>query len=164
MNYFKGRVWKFGDSVDTDIISPGGEREGKERGVTMSALRPEFPISVEPGDILVAGKNFGCGSHRETANQVLHDVGISAVVAESFARIFFRVSVSLGYPVFIVPGITQMIEDGQVLEIDCEKGLARNVTTEETVKIMPYPSSIQEIFEAGGLLKLLKSRYERECL
>lgn len=164
MDYFKGRVWKFGDSVDTDIISPGGEKEGRERAVTMSALRPEFPVNVRPGDILVAGRNFGCGSHRETANEVLHEVGISAIVADSFARIFFRVSVSLGYPIFVVPGINEIIEDGGELEIDCEKGLVRNTATGCTVEITPYPPSIQDIFDAGGLLPLLKNRFERECV
>lgn len=162
MDCFRGRVWKFGDSVDTDIISPGGEKEGDERITTMGALRPEFSRTVKEGDILVAGRNFGCGSHRETANQVLHDVGIRVIVAESVARIFFRVSVSLGYPIYIAPGITDIIEDGEELELDCEQGIVRNIVTGGTVKIAHYPLEIQEIFEAGGLLPLLKKRYESE--
>jgi len=164
MKYFKGRVWKFGDSVDTDIISPGGDKEGWSVHSTMSALRPEFPANVKPGDILVAGKNFGCGSHRESANEVLHDIGISVIVAESVARIFFRVSISLGYPIFIAPGISDIVEDGDELEIDYVKGIARNTKTGQSVKVASFSSSIMEIFEAGGLLPLLKTRYERESI
>ncbi len=158
MKYFKGRVWKFGDSVDTDIIAPGGGKERKDVHSTMTALRKEFPERVKPGDILVAGRNFGCGSHREAANEVLHDVGIGAIIAESVARIFFRVSISLGYPIFIAPGISDIVEDGDDLEIDSLEGIARNVKTGRYVAISAYPPSIMKIIEAGGLLPLMKKR------
>lgn len=164
MNFFKGRVWKFGDSVDTDIISPGGDKEGRPHESTMTALRPEFPTAVRPGDIVVAGRNFGCGSHRESANIVLHDLGVSAIVAESVARIFFRVSISLGFPIFVAPGIGAIVEDGEELEIDYQKGVARNTASGREVAIAVYPPSVTEIFEAGGLLPLLKHRYERESV
>ena len=162
MNYFKGRVWKFGDSIDTDIISPGGDKEGKSIYSTMTAVRPEFPSEVKKGDIIVAGRNFGCGSHRESANIVLNEIGISVIIAESVARLFFRVSISLGYPIFIAPGITDIIEDGEELELNAEKGIARNVRTGQSVRVQVYPDSVQKIIDNGGLLPLLKKRYEDE--
>lgn len=162
MKYYRGRVWKFGDSIDTDIISPGGDKEGNSIRSTMTALRPEFPTSVKNGDILVAGRNFGCGSHRESANVVLHDVGLSVIIAESFARIFFRVGISLGFPIIIAPGITGIVEDGEELEVDYGKKKIRNLKTGKMIRFNPYPDSIQEIFDAGGLLPLLKKRYDQE--
>ncbi len=158
----RGRVWKFGDSMDTDVISPSGERGEKLRETTMTAVRPEFSKDVKPGDIVVAGRNFGCGSHRETANTILRDVGVQAVVAESIARIFFRVSISLAYPTFVAEGITKIVDDGDQLEINYQKGVARNVDTGVTVSITKYPPSVEQIFNAGGLLQLLIQRYEKE--
>ena len=158
----RGRVWKFGDSVDTDVIAPGGQRGDQLRMTTMAAVRPEFPEKVKPGDILVAGKNFGCGSHRESANTILRDIGVQAVVAESVARIFFRVSIALAYPTFVAPGIARIVEDGDELEIDYEKGVALNVATGKAVQISKFPSSVERIFSAGGLLPLLVGRYKQE--
>lgn len=162
-NVMRGRVWKFGDSVDTDVISPSGERGENLRETTMTAVRPEFPKEVKPGDIVVAGRNFGCGSHRETANTVLRDIGVQAVVAESVARIFFRVSISLAYPTFVAEGITKIVEDGDQLDIDYEKGVARNVATGASVSLTKFPLSVEDIFNAGGLLPILIHRYEREA-
>lgn len=162
MNIIKGRVWKFGDSISTDVISPGGDRSERLWETTMAALRPEFPREVKPGDILVAGRNFGCGSHRETANTILRDMGVAAIAAESIARIFFRVSISLAYPTFVAPGITGIANDGDELEIDYEGGFARNLSTGASVPLAKYPPSVEEIFRVGGLLPLLKQRYERE--
>ena len=162
MNIIKGRVWKFGDSIDTDVISPGGDRQDRLRETTMAAVRPEFPKEVKPGDILVAGGNFGCGSHRESANTILREVGIRAVVAESIARIFFRVSISIAYPTFVAKGISGIVNDGDELEIDYEKGIAKNLSTGASVAITKYPPSVEEIFKVGGLLPLLKQRYESE--
>ena len=158
----RGRVWKFGDSVNTDVISPGGERGERLRETTMTAVRPEFPKEVKPGDIVVAGRNFGCGSHRETANTILRDVGVQAVVAESVARIFFRVSISLAYPTFVAEGISKIVEDGDQLEIDYEESVARNVTTGAVAPLTKFPPSVEQIFNAGGLLPLLIHRYEEE--
>ncbi len=162
MNVIKGRVWKFGDSIDTDVISPGGDRSERLMETTMAAVRPEFPKEVKPGDILVAGRNFGCGSHRETANTILRDIGVRAIVAESIARIFFRVSISLAYPTFVAAGIGSMVKDGDELEINYDKGLVTNISTGESIPLTKYPSSVEEIFNAGGLLPLLKQRYESE--
>ncbi len=158
----RGRVWKFGDSVNTDVISPSGERGERLRETTMTAVRPEFPKQVKPGDIVVAGRNFGCGSHRETANTILRDVGIQVVVAESVARIFFRVSISLAYPTFVAEGISKIVEDGDQLEIDYEKSVVLNVTTGAAAPLSKFPPSVEQIFNAGGLLPLLMHRYKEE--
>ena len=162
MKTIRGKVWKFGDSINTDIISPTESHyaAGGEAAVTMAAVRPEFPKNVKPGDIMVAGRNFGCGSHRESANMVLRDVGVSAIVAESVARIFFRVSISLAYPVYVAEGITGIVEDGDTLEIDYDQGRVTNVKTGKSVSLTKYPPSIEQIFMAGGLLPRLKQILE----
>ncbi len=162
MSTIKGRVWKFGDSIDTDIISPGGEKEDRPEETAMTAVRPEFPGQVRPGDIVVAGRNFGCGSHRESANTVLRDVGVQAVVAESVARIFFRVSISVAYPTYAAKGVTGIVDDGDELEIDYDNGFVRNTATGKSVPLNKYPSSVEAIFREGGLLELLKRRYAGE--
>lgn len=155
-NVMRGRVWKFGESVDTDIIAPG-------RAAPMSALRPEFSAQVKPGDIVVAGRNFACGSHRESANRVLRDAGVQAVVAESIARIFFRVGISFGQPLFIAPGVTTIVEDGDELEIDYGAGVARNVRTAREVRLVKYPPSVEGIYDSGGIIPLFVQRYLREA-
>jgi 3-isopropylmalate dehydratase small subunit len=164
INIIQGRVWKFGDSVDTDVISPSGDRGERLRETTMAALRPEFPKEVKPGDILVAGRNFGCGSHRETANTILRDIGVGAIAAESIARIFLRVSISLAYPAFVAKGISGIVNDGDQLKIDYEQGMVLNLNTGASVPLTKYPPSVEKIFNAGGLLPLLKKRYEQEIL
>jgi 3-isopropylmalate/(R)-2-methylmalate dehydratase small subunit len=164
-NSMRGRVWKFGDSIDTDVISPGlraGYNYEQIKKMTMDALRPEFAGGVKQGDILVAGKNFGYGSHRESANTVLHDIGIQAVVAESIARIYFRIGISLGIPTFVASGVTAIVEDGEELEIDAAAGVVRNPRTGKCVSIAKYPPSIERIFKAGGIIPLLIDRYQKE--
>ncbi len=160
-----GRVWKFGESINTDVMAPsnrGGSPEELRRN-TMAAIREEFPLEVKQGDIIVAGKNFGCGSHREAANQTLRDVGISAVVAESVARIFLRTSISIGFPTFIAPGVSGIVEDGQQVEIDYGHGVVRNLSTGASAKISTYPPSVERIFRAGGIISLLVQRYSQEA-
>lgn len=158
---FTGRVWKFGDSVNTDIISPGGTRGEQLLKTSMAAIRPEFPTEVNHGDIIVAGKNFGCGSHRESANLILKQLGIQAIVAESFARIFYRVGVSIAYPAFIVPMISSIVEDGDTLEINYPKSLIFNKTNGKSIKFDKYPPVIEKIYDAGGLIPELFKRYEQ---
>ena len=164
----RGRVWKFGDSVDTNIIAPlHVMRKGEIEEIaqhTMAAVRPEFPEQVRPGDIIVAGANFGCGSHREEANLVLEKVGIRAIVAESVARIFLRTSINLAYPTLVAPGISSLVEDQEELEIDYPKGTIRNLRSGREISLPKYPLSVEQIFEAGGILSLLKERCVREGL
>jgi len=163
-NVIRGRVWKFGDSVDTDVIAPNQRAATYEelKKITMDAYRPEFAKEVKPGDVIVGGKNFGYGSHRESANAVLRDVGIAAIVAESVARIFFRIGISFGMPTFVAPGVTALVEDGDEIEIDYEAGVVRNPRTGKTISVPKYPPSIQRIFDAGGIIPLLIDRYTKE--
>ena len=161
----KGKVWKFGDSIDTDVIAPNQRAESYEhlKAITMDAVRPEFAGNVKPGDIVVGGKNFGYGSHREAANSVLRDIGVSAIVAESIARIYFRIGISFGMPLFVAPGVTGIVEDGEELEIDSGEGVVRNAKTGKSVNIAQYPESIQAILKAGGIIPLLIQRYQKEA-
>ncbi len=158
----QGRVWKFGDSVDTDVINPfyryGSEEEVRKH--TMEAYRPEFPTEVRLGDILVAGSNFGCGSAR--AITVLYTVGISAIVAESLSRLALRNCISLAQPVFIARGITEIVEDGDVLEIDYPSGVVRNTASDKSVQLQKYPPTIEGFFDAGGVLGFAYKRYMEE--
>jgi 3-isopropylmalate dehydratase small subunit len=164
----RGRVWKFGESVDTNVIAPlHVMRAGTIEEVaqhTMAALRPEFPAQVRPGDILVAGANFACGSHRQEANLVLEKVGIRAIVAESVARIFLRTSINLAYPTLVAPGISSLIEDQQELEIDYRNGKLRNLRSGAELPLPKYPPSVEKIFAAGGILTLLRERCIKEGL
>ena len=170
LNHFiiRGRVWKFGDSIDTNVIAPlhvmrKGEIEEIARH-TMAAVRPEFPDQVRPGDIIVAGGNFGCGSHRQEANLVLEKVGIRAIVAESVARIFLRTSINLAYPTLVAPGISTLVEDQDELEINYPEGKIRNPRSGREVPLIKYPPSVEQIFAAGGILTLLKDRCVKEGL
>jgi 3-isopropylmalate/(R)-2-methylmalate dehydratase small subunit len=164
----RGRVWKFGESVDTNVIAPlhvmrKGEIEEIARH-TMAAVRPEFPEQVRPGDIIVAGGNFGCGSHREEANRVLEKVGIRAIVADSVARIFLRTSINLAYPTLVAPGVSSLVEDHDEMEIDYPRGKIRNLRSGRELPLPKYPPSVEEIFKAGGILTLLRQRCVREGL
>ena len=163
-NVIRGRVWKFGDSVDTDVIAPNQRAATYEelKKITMDAYRPEFAKEVKPGDVIVGGKNFGYGSHRESANAVLRDVGIAAIVAESVARIFFRIGISFGMPTYVAPGITDIVADGDEIEIDTEAGVVRNPKTGKSISLAKYPPSIERIFQAGGIMPLLVERLKRE--
>ncbi|MBI3066196.1 MAG: 3-isopropylmalate dehydratase small subunit [Deltaproteobacteria bacterium] len=164
----RGRVWKFGDSVDTNVIAPlHVMRKGEIEEIaqhTMAAVRPEFPAQVRPGDIIVAGANFGCGSHREEANRVLEKVGIRAIVAESVARIFLRTSINLAYPTLVAPGVTSLVEEHDELEIDYPRGAIRNLRSGRELALPKYPASVEQIFAAGGILTLLKQRCIRDGL
>lgn len=158
----RGRVWKFGDSVDTDAINPyylyPTMEELKQH--TLEAYRPEFPKEVRPGDIIVAGRNFGCGSHRP--GLVLKEIGISAIVVESASRLFLRNNIALPLPIFVVPGITQLVEDGETLELDYTGEKATSLASGKSLHFKRYPRMIEEIFACGGLPRLARQRYLRE--
>ena len=158
----RGRVWKFGDSIETDAINPYYRYPTMDelKLHTMEAYRPEFPKEVKPGDILVAGRNFGCGSSRP--GLVLREVGIAANLAESVARLFLRNSIDRAIPIFMAPGITAIVEDGETLEIDYRAGVVRNPASGRSVDLRRYPPLIEEIFSAGGLPELAYERYVRE--
>jgi 3-isopropylmalate/(R)-2-methylmalate dehydratase small subunit len=158
----RGRVWTFGDSVDTDSINPYYKYSTMEelKQHTLESFRPEFPKEVKPGDIIVAGRNFGCGSHRPAT--VLREVGVAAIVVESASRLFLRNTIALPMPIYIAPGINGIVKDGETLEIDYKASCIKNVATGASVPIPKFPPMIEQIYECGGLPALSRQRYLAE--
>ena len=160
----KGKVWKFGDDVDTDIIIPGRYlvlRDEKELAAcVMEGCDPEFSKKVNKGDIIVAGKNFGCGSSREHAPIAIKGAGISAVVAESFARIFYRNSINIGLPLIEVKEVSKHISQGDIVDINIDEGILKDLNTNEEFEIKPLPDFMLGIMEEGGLINYLKNHLE----
>ena len=158
----RGRVWKFKDDVDTDQIIPARylvTTDPKELAKhVMEDADSTFPSKVKEGDILVAGKNFGCGSSREHAPLAIKGAGIAAVIAESFARIFFRNAINLGLLIIESPEAAREAEEGDILEIDINQGVIRNVTKNKEYKIKPLPENLQAILKAGGLMEYAKEK------
>jgi len=159
----KGRAWKFGDNIDTDQIFPGAyltltdvEEMGKHAMEGVPG-REDFAKKVNKGDIIVAGKNFGCGSSREQAPIAIKGCGVSVVVAKSFARIFYRNAVNIGLPIMECADVDK-IEDGDTLEVDLESGEIKVVSKDLILKGSPLTSLEFEIMKAGGLIPYLKSR------
>ena len=158
----RGRVWVFGDSIDTDSMNPYYKYTTMEelKAHTLESFRPEFPKQVKPGDIIVAGRNFGCGSHRPAT--VLREVGIAAILVEGASRLFLRNTIALPMPIYVAPGINDIIKDGETLEIDYKASVARNVATGKTIAIPKFPPMIERIYECGGLPQLAYQRFIAE--
>ncbi|MEN4017209.1 MAG: 3-isopropylmalate dehydratase small subunit [Methanobacterium sp.] len=160
----KGKVWKFGDDIDTDLIIPGRYLVLKDEkdlaACAMEGCDPEFAKNVEPGDIIVGGRNFGCGSSREHAPIAIKGAGISAVVAESFARIFYRNSINIGLPLIEIKGISKHVSQGDEIEIKMEKGILKNLTTGKEFKIKGLPEFMVDILNEGGLIPYLKKHID----
>lgn len=158
----RGKVHKFGRDIDTDVIIPARYLTTFDPKVLgkycFSDLDENFSQKVRPGDIIVAGENFGCGSSREHAPLAIKGAGISAVVAESFARIFLRNSVNIGLTVIEAPGIADFADSGDELVIDLEKGVIKNLTKGGELKFSPLPEFLQKIISAGGLLEFARER------
>lgn len=160
----KGRVWKFGDNIDTDLNIPGkylelvDHREMAKHA--MEGIDPDFPEKVRQGDIIVGGRNFGCGSSREHAPLALKYAGISAVVVESFARIFYRNAINIGLPAVECPGITGIVEEGDVITLDLEKGLVENVDKGSSLEFNPLPGFMMRVLDEGGLVPYLKKHID----
>ncbi|RLF31046.1 MAG: 3-isopropylmalate dehydratase [Thermoplasmata archaeon] len=156
----KGKALKYGDDVNTDVIFPGrylALTEPEEIAAhAMEDLDPDFLKKLERGDIIVAGKNFGCGSSREQAAIALKYAGVGAIVAKSFARIFYRNAINQGIPVVECPEGAEAIEDGDEIEIDLDRGVLVDKSTGETFNFKPLPEFIQNILSKGGLLPFLK--------
>ncbi len=152
-----GTVWKFGDDIDTDIILPGRyliyTDEERLSQHCMEGLDPNFNEKCKKGDFIVAGKNFGCGSSREHAPIALKGVGVSAVIAESFARIFYRNSINIGLGIVECPEAAEDISEGDIIEADMDNGIIYNKTTGREYKAAPFPEFIQKIIENGGLIR-----------
>lgn len=155
----KGRVWKFGDNIDTDAITPGKYMSAPEpelRKHVLEVINPEFAREVKPGDVIVAGNNFGCGSSRESAPAALKSLGVAAIVAESFARIFFRNAIAIGLPALTCPGVSSVFADGDELELEMAAGKITNVTRRESVYAQPLPEQMIEVLSKGGIAAVLK--------
>ncbi|OPY23574.1 MAG: Isopropylmalate/citramalate isomerase small subunit [Methanobacterium sp. PtaU1.Bin097] len=162
----KGRVWKFGDDIDTDIIIPGRylvlTDENELAKHAMEGLDPEFYSKTKEGDIILAGKNFGCGSSREHAPIALKAAGISAVVAESFARIFYRNAINVGFPLLESEKISSSFDEGEEIELDMDKGVLKNERTGKEYKVKKLPEFMLEILNNGGLIPYLKEKLKEE--
>ena len=162
----KGRVWKFGDDIDTDIIIPGRylvlTDENELAKHAMEGLDPEFYSKTKEGDIILAGKNFGCGSSREHAPIALKAAGISAVVAESFARIFYRNAINVGLPLLESEKISSSFDEGEEIELDMDKGVLKNERTGKEYKVKKLPEFMLEILNNGGLIPYLKEKLKEE--
>jgi len=158
MATIKGRVWKFGDDVDTDVIIPAKYLRSVDHSVwpkhVLEGLDPAFSSKVRKGDIIAGGKNFGCGSSREQAALAIKGAGVSAVVAESFARIFFRNAINNGLPLVECKGISKAVEEGDIIEIDLDSGEVKTKTA--TLRSQPLPPFLQEILRSGGLVEYFK--------
>ncbi|MDO4325685.1 MAG: 3-isopropylmalate dehydratase small subunit [bacterium] len=152
-----GRVFKYGDNVDTDVIIPArylNATDGMELAKhCMEDIDKEFVNKVHKGDIIVANKNFGCGSSREHAPLAIKCAGVSCVIAETFARIFYRNAINIGMPIIECPEAAKNIEDGDEVEIDFDSGLITNKTKGQSYQGQAFPPFMQKIIEAGGLIK-----------
>ncbi|RLA88321.1 MAG: 3-isopropylmalate dehydratase [Deltaproteobacteria bacterium] len=161
------RIWKFGDDVNTDEIIPGRfnvTTDPKELAAhCFFEVRPEFSKEAKEGDIIIAGKNFGMGSSREHAPISIKAAGIKAVIASSFARIFFRNGINIGLPLYIIEGIENEVEDGETVELNLDKGLLFLTEKKKEFKLPSFPPFVEKIIKAGGVVELLK-RYELDDL
>ncbi len=157
---FEGKCWKFGHNIPTDSITPTNITL---RGINEMAqhvlenLNPDFPRQVQRGDILVAGRNFGCSSGRAIAPKALKATGIGAIVAERFARTFYRNGHEIGLPLLEVPGIHDAVETGDRLRVDIRSGVLENLTSGKALRGNPPPEFLLEMLQAGGLIPLLKT-------
>jgi 3-isopropylmalate/(R)-2-methylmalate dehydratase small subunit len=158
----KGRVWKFGDDIDTDAIIPARYLNTSDpvelAKHVMEDADKDFSQKVKAGDLIVAGKNFGCGSSREHAPIAIKAAGIQAVVAKSFARIFYRNAFNIGLPIFESEGASVKIKEGQEIEIDADRGVIRDMLTGEEYRANPIPPFMQELIDAGGLIEWTKEK------
>jgi len=158
----KGKTWRFGDDIDTDAIIPARYLNTSDPAELarhiMEDADKDFPTKVKAGDVIVAGKNFGCGSSREHAPIAIKAAGIQAVVARSFARIFYRNAFNIGLPIFESEAASEAVKEGQEIEIDADKGIIRNLATGEEYRANPIPPFMQELIAAGGLVKWTKRK------
>ena len=159
MNIITGRVWKFGDNIDTDLIIPARylntSNPHELAKHVMEDADPNFSKKVKPGDIIVAGYNFGSGSSREHAPIALKAAGISAIIAKSFARIFYRNSFNMGLPIFELDKIDE-INEGDLIRIDLDKGTIHNIDTKKDYTFTKIPEFMQQLIIEGGLMNFAK--------
>lgn len=157
---FEGRCWKFGDHIPTDMITPTHImfKTAKEMAAyVLETVNPDFPKYVKPGDILVAGRNFGCSSGRALAAKALAATGIGAVVAELFSRTFYRNGHEIGLPLLEAPGVHALVADGDRIRVDIRAGTVVNLSSGQQLQSRPPSPFLLEMLQAGGLIALLKS-------
>ena len=158
----KGHVFKYPDNVDTDVIIPArylNTQDAKELAShCMEDIDKKFVSKVQPGDVMVGGWNFGCGSSREHAPLCIKTSGISVVIAKSFARIFYRNSINIGLPILECPAAADAIAAGDLVSVDFDTGVITDETTGATFQAEPFPPFIQEIIAAGGLMNSIKAK------
>ena len=156
----KGKVFKYGDNIDTDLIIPARylniSDPNELKKYCMEEVDKDFAKNVKSGDIMVGQKNFGCGSSREHAPIAIKGCGVSCVIAETFARIFYRNSFNIGLPIIESAEAASKIENGDEVEINFDTGAIKNITKNETYKGQPYPEFIQKIVQSGGLVNYVK--------
>jgi len=162
MDVIKGRVLKYGDNINTDLIIPGKylvlTSPAELAAHAMEGLDPQFPAKIKEYGVVVAGRNFGCGSSREHAPIALKHAGVKCILAESFARIFFRNAVNLGLPVLECRGVSERFDEGDEVRVSLAEGLVENLTKGLTLKTKPLPSFLLKILEAGGLMAYVESQ------
>ncbi len=162
----RGQVWKYGDNVDTDVIIPARylnmSTAAELARHCMEDIDANFAGSVQPGDIIVAGANFGCGSSREHAPLALKGAGVSCVIARSFARIFYRNAINIGLPILECAEAVDDVEKGDTLSVDLTAGAITNTRTGRTYRTAPFPPFIMGIIAAGGLVPYTQERLRRD--
>jgi 3-isopropylmalate/(R)-2-methylmalate dehydratase small subunit len=160
----QGKAWKFGNDVDTDAIIPARYLNTTDPKTLaahcMEDADPRFASAMKPGDIIAAGKNFGCGSSREHAPIAIKAAGVSCVVAHSFARIFYRNAFNMGLPILESPEAAERIQSGDQVEINLDEGLIVNLTRNETYRAQSIPPFMQKLIEAGGLMEYVSRKTE----
>lgn len=158
----QGRAWKFGKNIDTDAIIPArrcNTTDPQELALyCMEDADPEFVNKMSPGDLIVAGTNFGCGSSREVAPLAIKAAGVSAVIAASFARIFFRNAINIGLPILESEQAADAIEEEDVVMVNTATGAIHNLTKDERYQAVPFPDFLQQIIDKGGLLPYVEDR------
>lgn len=161
MMRFQGRVWLFGDNLNSDQIMPVHYSLAEQEKYTcLSSVRPEFAQNVQPGDIIVAGRHCGIGSSRPSP-RILKYLGVSTIVADSFSGIFYRNAIAVGFPVAQVANAPALFQEGEHIEVDFETGIIKKLDTGEEIKFPPYPDLLQKIIQAGGIKELLKLQQEQ---
>ena len=162
----KGKVWKFKDNIDTDVIIPArylNTSDPKELALhCMEDYDSEFVKKINQGDIIVAGRNFGCGSSREHAPIALKAAGVSCVIAQSFARIFFRNAINIGLPIFESEEAVDQCLPGDLFEVDTIKGIIKNLSKDKVYKTNLLPEFIQKVISVGGLREYIKEEVKRK--
>ena len=161
----EGGVWKYGDDVDTDVIIPARYLNTSDPAELakhcLEDLDSEFTEKMSPGDIIVAGDNFGCGSSREHAPLAIKAAGVSCIIANSFARIFYRNSINIGLPIMESEDAVSSISEGDKISVDLDQGLIKNLSKKEEYQARPFPEFMQELIASGGLINYLQEKVNK---